>query len=181
MKERVNYKEGEFVDYRGQIHKFVVAAVSTNKIVEGNGGISITLYDESGWEEDEIDVNKALFIGVSICNPKDEYDFEKGKAIAYKKATRLKNLNQPMMISTRAGFINTEVVEALLDNIVKYIKKDPGSEISGYDEAKKKYLKKVEDDNFVLNSSENLVKLAENIKELTKKEKKDLERLISIK
>ena len=33
MKERVNYKEGEFVDYRGQVHKFVVAAVSTNRIV----------------------------------------------------------------------------------------------------------------------------------------------------
>lgn len=171
MKERVNYRDGEFVDYLGQTHKFVVAAVSTSDL-------DVIMYNT--YTDDDKIIPRGLFIGVSVCNPKDEYDEEMGKTIAYNKAVTLKNLNHPAIYTTRPGFINTDVVEALLDNIVRYIKKDPGSVISGYDDAKRKYLKKVEDDKFVSDSSEKLKDIAKSIKKLTPQENKDLNRLVNI-
>lgn len=180
MKEVVNYRKGEFVDYNGETHHFIVAAVSTTDVVM-NGSLWLTLYDgNTGHPIDAEEMTKGLFIGVSVCNPKDEFDEEKGKMIAYNKATNAKNLHHPAMFTTRPGYINTEVVEALLNNIVNYIKKDPGSVIAGYDEAKKKFLKKAKDQQFVDNSSKELRKLAEDIKALNNEDKKNLDRLISI-
>lgn len=180
MKEVVNYRKGEFVDYNGETHHFIVAAVSTTDVVM-NGSLWLTLYDgNTGHPVDAEEMTKGLFIGVSVCNPKDEFDEEKGKMIAYNKATNAKNLHHPAMFTTRPGYINTEVVEALLNNIVNYIKKDPGSVIAGYDEAKKKFLKKAKDQQFVDSSSKELRKLAEDIKALNSEDKKNLDRLISI-
>lgn len=179
MKEVVNYRKGEFVDYNGETHHFIVAAVSTTDLTDGS--LWLTLYgDRSVHSVDAEEMTKGLFIGVSVCNPKDEFDEEKGKMIAYNKATNVKSLHHPAMFTTRPGFINTEVVEALLNNIVNYIKKDPGSVIAGYDEAKKKFLKKAKDQQFVDNSSKELRKLAEDIKALNNEDKKNLDRLISI-
>ena len=180
MKEVVNYRKGEFVDYNGETHHFIVAAVSTTDVVM-NGSLWLTLYDgNTGHPVDAEEMTKGLFIGVSVCNPKDEFDEEKGKMIAYNKATNAKNLHHPAMFTTRPGYINTEVVEALLNNIVNYIKKDPGSVIAGYDDAKKKFLKKAKDQQFVDSSSKELRKLAEDIKALNNEDKKNLDRLISI-
>lgn len=179
MKEVVNYRKGELVDYNGETHHFVVAAVSTTDICEGS--LWLTLYDNrEGDIVDEEELTKGLFIGVAVCNPKDEFDEEKGKMIAYNKATNAKNLHHPAMFTTRPGYINTEVVEALLNNIVNYIEKDPGSVIAGYDDAKKKFLKKAKDQQFVDSSSKELKKLAEDIKALSSEDKKNLDRLISI-
>lgn len=174
-KEIVNYKNGEFVDYMGNTHKFVVAAVSTS-----NFDISLNLYNDFGDFVEERSVPKGIFIGIAICNPKDEFDLEKGKMIAYNKAVGMKNLNHPAMYSARPGFINTEVVDALLNNIVNYVKKDPGSVIEGYDDAKKKYMKKLADQEFLSNSSETLKKLATDIKSLTSEEVVDLNKLIEL-
>ena len=179
MKEVVTYGKGEFVDYLGETHPFIVAAVSTTDITEEGQSLWLSLYDEYG-PLDEEPLNKALFIGVAICNPKDEFDEEKGKAIAYNKAVNAKSLHHPAMFSTRPGYINTDVVNALVNNIINYIKKDPGSVIAGYDIARKKYLKKIEDDKFVENSSKELVNLANAVKGLSKEEKKDLDKLINI-
>lgn len=178
MKEVVNYRKGEFVDYNGETHHFIVAAVSTTDITNGN--LWLTLYDDSGYSVDAEEITKGLFIGVAVCNPKDEFDEEKGKMIAYNKATNAKSLHHPAMFTTRPGYINTEVVEALLNNIVNYIQKDPGSVIAGYDDAKKKFLKKAKDQQFVDSSSKELKKLAEDIKALSSEDKKNLDRLISI-
>ena len=175
-KEVVTYKNGEFVDYMGNTHKFVVAAVSTS-----NFDISLNLYDDfADVVEQDHAVPKGIFIGVAICNPKDEFDEKKGKMIAYNKAVGVKDLNHPAMYSTRPGFINTEVVDALLNNIVNYVKKDPGSVIEGYDDAKRKYMKKLVDQEFLSNSSETLKKLATNIKSLTSEEVIDLNKLIEL-
>ena len=180
MKEVVNYRKGEFVDYNGETHHFVVAAVSTTDICE-DGSLWLTLYNNRDINPiDAEEMTKALFVGVAVCNPKDEFDEEKGKMIAYNKATNVKSLHHPAMFTTRPGFINTEVVEALLNNIVNYIKKDPGSVIAGYDDAKKKFLKKAKDQQFVDSSSKELKKLAEDIKALSNEDKKNLDRLISI-
>lgn len=175
-KEVVTYKNGEFVDYMGNTHKFVVAGVSTS-----NFDITMNMYDEYGDDADlDYLVPKGVFIGIAVCNPKDEFDEEKGKMIAYNKAVHVKNLNHPAMYSTRPGFINTAVVDALLDNIVNYISKDPGSVIPGYNDAEKKHAKKVEDELFVKNSSEELRNVAEKIKLLSKEDKNKLDKLVSL-
>ena len=179
MKEVVTYGKGEFVDYLGETHPFIVAAVSTTNVTNEGETLWLSLYDEYG-PLDEEPLNKALFIGIAVCNPKDEFDEEKGKTIAYNKAVNAKNLHHPAMFTTRPGYINTDVVNALVDNIINYVKKDPGSVIAGYDFAKKKYLKKIEDDKFVQNSSKELVNLASSIKNLSKEDKKNLDKLIDI-
>jgi len=82
---------------------------------------------------------KELSVGVSITNTKDSFNEEFGKKIAYSKA---KSNKKSFMLTNRPGFINEDVVNALLANYVKYIQKDPGSVIAGYDAAKKKYFEK---------------------------------------
>lgn len=183
MKEIVNYKSGEFVDYLGETHKFVVCAVSTKnfKDREGNEVFNVLRMETYDDYVDEMDFPRALFLGVSICNPKDEFDLEKGKIIAYNKATTIKDINHPAIYTTRPGFINTEVVEALLNNSVEYIKRDPGSVIPGYDKARKKYLKKREDELFLGTVNPEILDLAKSIKSLDKNSMEDLTRVLDIK
>ena len=183
MKEVVNYKSGEFVDYLGETHKFVVCAVSTKNLEDSEGNEVFNVLRMETYDDyiDEVDFPRALFLGVSICNPKDEFDLEKGKTIAYNKATTVKNINHPAIYTTRPGFINTEVVEALLNNSVEYIKRDPGSVIPGYDEARKKYLKKKEDEEFLASVNPEILDLANSIKSLNGNSKEDLARILDMK
>lgn len=183
MKEIVSYKNGEFVDYLGETHKFVVCAVSTKSLEDSEGNEVFNVLRMETYDDyvDEIDFPRALFLGVSICNPKDEFDLEKGKIIAYNKATTVKNINHPAIYTTRPGFINTEVVEALLNNSVEYIKRDPGSVIPGYDEARKKYLKKKENEEFLASVNPEILDLAKSIKSLDGNSKEDLARILDMK
>lgn len=183
MKEIVNYKVGEFVDYLGVTHKFVVCAVSTGNLKDSEGNEVFNVLRMETYDDymDELDIPRALFLGVSICNPKDEFDLEKGKTIAYNKATTIKDINHPAIYTTRPGFINTEVVEALLNNSVEYIKRDPGSVIPGYDEARKKYLKKLENEKFLASVNPEILDLAKSIKSLDKNSMEDLTRVLDIK
>jgi len=183
MKEVVNYKVGEFVDYLGGTHKFVICAVSTGNLEdsEGNEVFNVLRMETSDDYIDEMDFPRALFLGVAICNPKDEFDLEKGKMIAYNKAITVKNINHPAIYTTRPGFINTEVVEALLNNSIEYIKRDPGSVIPGYDEARKKYLKKKADEEFLASVNPEILGLAKSIKGLDENSKKDLTKVLNIK
>lgn len=174
MKEKVSYKIGQFTDYLGNVHKFVIAGVSTECPGREDTEIYITDYNH-----DE-EVAKALLIGVAICNPKDDFDEEKGKKIAYNKAINYKNLHHPALYTTRPGYINTEVVDALLNNVANYIAKDPGSVIPGYDESKKKFNKRAADAEFIANSSESLKNLASSIKELSEEDKENLAKLINL-
>lgn len=181
MKEIVNYRKGQFTDYVGNVHHFVVAAVSTTKPCDPDSDLYLTEYDNAyGDLIDGEPINKALLIGIAICNPRDEFDEEKGKKIAYNKAVNVKSLHHPAIYTTRPGYINTAVVEAVLDNIVNYIGKDPGSVIPGYNDAEKKHAKKIEDELFVQNSSEELLNIAENIKFLSTEDRKKLDKLVDL-
>lgn len=65
-------------------------------------------------------VLKKLYFGLSITNPTDSYDFEKGKMIAVGRA--LKPSKSLGSITTESKYmLNTEMVEALLDERVKFI------------------------------------------------------------
>lgn len=133
-KEKVVYKEGTFTNYEGKVQKFIICAIS--RVPEVNTCLSLPDNNEYMMEYygDEL---KELSVGVSITNTKDSFNEEFGKKIAYSKA---KSNKKSFMLTNRPGFINEDVVSALLTNYVKYIQKDPGSVIAGYDEAKKKYL-----------------------------------------
>ena len=130
MKTKIATIKDEFTDYRGKVHKFIVAAMSQ----EADGYLD--LYDEEGDVEDTVAIVKAVKIGVSVCNPNDEYDEGKGMRIAIGKAN---SSNDYALFSTIPGMINTVVVDSLLKQEAHFIKENPGRVIPGYLEEKTKY------------------------------------------
>lgn len=114
MKERVQYHTSEFIDYKGEKHIFTIAAVSQKA------------------PDCKI---KYLCIGVSICNPNDEYNESLGKAKAYARAKS----SVPALTALKPGIINTKVVTALLEQEADYLKDNPNLLIKGYDDCKQRY------------------------------------------
>ena len=138
MKEIVAYVYGSFNDYLGKEHKVVVCGITTPI---SNDDMSLLTYDENDFEE-YYDIQKVLTIGVSICNPVDEYNQEKGEMIAYGKA---KNLDTAIRLtSSRRGMFNTSTVNFILNDYLSYIERDPGSVIKGYDKARAIHIEKVD-------------------------------------
>lgn len=138
MKEIVTYRYGSFNDYKGQEHKVIVCALSAcvdNKdIIDG-----VSIYDgELDPYGVNVDITKILSFGVSICNPADNYSKEHGEVIAYNRAKKYTKC--PFLLSNHAGFFNTFTVDAIANNYLEYIQRDPGSIINGYDIAKQKFI-----------------------------------------
>ena len=134
MKEKIVTVISEFTDFRGKVHKFVVAAVSMPVDAE------IDIYGESeviDWTSAE----KAVKLGVAVCNPVDEYSEEKGKMIAINKA---RNSSDYALYATLPGMINTAVVNALVTQEVEFIKNNPARVIPGYLDEKEKFEKRQE-------------------------------------
>ena len=134
MKEKIVTVISEFTDFRGKVHKFVVAAVSMPVDAE------IEIYGESevvDWTSAE----KAVKLGVAVCNPVDEYSEEKGKMIAINKA---RNTSDYALYATLPGMINTAVVNALVTQEVEFIKNNPARVIPGYLDEKEKFEKRQE-------------------------------------
>lgn len=119
MKERVEYRVDSFVDFTGMERKFVMVALSQEVCAE------IALLSD-----------KCLSIGVSVCQPEDEFDENMGVQIALGKARKLHN---HALYSTDPGLINRGVVNALLDQEVAFFKQCPGKYLKGYDTAKAIY------------------------------------------
>ena len=132
MKEKIVTVISEFTDFRGEVHKFVVAAVSMPVDAE------VEIYDESE-VIDWTSVEKAVKLGVAVCNPVDEYSEEKGKMIAINKA---RNTSDYALYATLPGMINTAVVNALIKQEVEFIKNNPARVIPGYLDEKEKYEKR---------------------------------------
>lgn len=126
MKEIAEYLCDEFVDFEGNVHKFILCALSK-------------VDNECDVVKDEFIVPsvRTVTLGVSVCNVSDSYDEEFGKKIAYNRAASDKYI--PAIVSTIPGVINTLVVKALLRQEADYIKRDPNSVIAGYDEKAKKF------------------------------------------
>jgi hypothetical protein len=134
MKEKIVTVISEFADFRGKVHKFVVAAVSMPVDAE------IEIYGDSeviDWTSAE----KAVKLGVAVCNPVDEYSEEKGKMIAINKA---RSTSDYALYATLPGMINTAVVNALVAQEVEFIKNNPARVIPGYLDEKEKFEKRQE-------------------------------------
>ena len=130
MKQKIVTVVSEFTDFKGQIHKFVVAAVS--EPVDA----AIDIYGGEGSVYDYTDAQKVVKLGVAICNPVDKFGEEKGKMIAINKANQNGDY---ALYATLPGMINTAVVNALVNQEVEFIKANPGRVIPGYVDEKIKY------------------------------------------
>ena len=176
------YKNGVIVDFKGVEHPFIVCALSTSSFNEDpDYDVSLTVYDKDLNDYcNEAGLPRAVFIGVSVCNPGDEWNEEKGKMIAKAKAGGFK-FNKPYksaaLFATRAGLISTELVEALLTREVAHIQEDPESVIPGYNQMKAKYEQKLKEEEYVKDTPDNLVQIG---KELSKLSASDIERVIGV-
>ena len=130
VKNRIEYRIGEFTDFAGRTRKYVVAAVS--ELV--NCGCVTTMINTNLMMEEVV---KKLSLGFAICNPNDEWNEELGKRIALGKA-----IKHParVMYTSHAGMINTEVVNALINQEMKYAEKAPSTVFKGYETAEKKWI-----------------------------------------
>lgn len=149
MKEHVNVLKDSFVDYAGRIHHFVVAAV-TNGLVNESGRPPLIIYPDGIGASYTKEVEKGIRIGVSICNPEDEFVEKVGvlKAIA-----RARNC-LPVLYVTDPGYINETLVEAFLKQEAEYLKSNPDAYIRGYNDSKERYLKRKKMESLKENFSE---------------------------
>lgn len=134
MKQRYEVYVDSFVDYAGETHPFVIAAVSEDYT---DGIDCITILDD---EDMPIGIEKGLRLGVAICHPTDKFDEKIGTLKAIGRAEK----STPILYSAHSGCINTEVVRALLKQEAEYLKHNPNLFIKGYNEAKERYLKNKE-------------------------------------
>lgn len=162
MKEHVEVINDSFVDYAGKTHYFTIAAVSS--LLPRNGkelGMSshedntvtheVGIYVEDYGTDDYLcNVTKALRLGISMCNPTDEFDEKVGALKAIARARE----NEPSLLSVDPGTINTRVVRALLEQESEYLKHDPENFIEGYADMKARYEKRKEMEAMAENFSE---------------------------
>lgn len=158
---------GEFTDYKGLVHKIIVAATVEvlpyyrNHKTHENEEYSVSHYLESVGEDDYKIVRRALRLGVAVCNPEDNFDEEKGKNSAIGRAMN----SDPVLYASKSGIINSTLVDALLKQELDYVCANPDIIIPGYSESKERY--------------EYNQKMSKKIDELSDEEKKCLEILTS--
>lgn len=124
----------KFVDYAGKEHQFIIAAT---KVVFKDTGSPFVVKLTNGTGEVLGDVQAGLQIGVSICNPVDEFSEKVGtlKAIA-----RAKN-SDIALYAAHPGQISDNLIRTYLAQEAEYVKKNPEKYIKGYNDAKARFLK----------------------------------------
>lgn len=187
-KDIVMYKEGSFVDFQGLEHPFIVCALSTSSFNTEENSVELSCYDnENDILEGTMILPRAVFIGVSICNPGngadrpgDMWNEDKGKMIALAKARGFKTIapeKSAALFATRAGMISEPLVRALLAREVEHIKEDPECVIKGYNQMKARWEEKQEAAKYVEESPEELVELGSKLATLNES---DIARVINI-
>lgn len=149
MKEHIEYIIDSFTDFKGEVHHFVIAALSE---ILPTKTCQLEDAEEFG-EETEVlytvnsviadfgmwgycgSVEKTLKLGISICNPADEFDETIGK----RKALARARANDPVLWAAHSGVINTTMVKALLQQEAKYLKDNPENFIEGYADSKQRW------------------------------------------
>ena len=126
----------KFVDYAGKEHQFIIAAT---KVALKNTDSCSTFVVEltNGTGEGLGNVQVGLQIGVSICNPVDEFSEKVGtlKAIA-----RAKN-SDIALYAAHPGQMSDNLIRTYLAQEAEYVKKNPEKYIKGYNDAKARFLK----------------------------------------
>lgn len=179
-KDIVMYKNGSFVDFQGVTRQFVVCALSTSQFNNDMQEVYLTAYDDTGKVEGETLLPRAVFIGISVCNPLDKWDEEKGKMIALSKARGFKASapeKSAALFTTRAGMISEPLVNALLTREVEHIKDDPECAIKGYNQMKARWEEEQEMAKYLEETPEDLLELG---KKLATLEESDIARVINV-
>lgn len=152
-----------FIDYKGDEHNVVLCALSQTP--EEYDEDSLMVVWSNGYDIDENadichNVFRTVSLGVAICCPADKKVFseEIGKKIALNRAEKA----IPKFVSLEPGVINTTLVKAFLEQEMAYIKKCPEKFIEGYEEAMKRYNKKLNLDKTVKNLSQEEAEVVES-------------------
>ena len=174
------YKNGSFIDFQGVTRQFVVCALSTSSFNTDEQEVAITTYEGKGFLVGEVVSPRAVFIGVSVCNPQDQWNEEKGKMIALAKARGFK-LDAPeksaALFATRAGLISEEMINAILDREVQHVIDVPESVIKGYGKMKARWEEEQEMKKYVEETPDNLKALSAELNKLSTAE---IERVINV-
>lgn len=179
-KDVVMYKNGSFVDFQGVTRQFVVCALSTSSFNTDEHGVSIVVYDENGYAIGDVESPRAVFIGISVCNPQDQWNEEKGKMIALAKAKGFKPdapEKSAALFATRAGLISEGMVKAILDREVQHVIDVPESVIKGYGQMKARWEEEQEMKKYVEETPENLKAISAELNKLTSEQ---IERVINV-
>lgn len=179
-KDIVMYKNGSFVDFQGVTRQFVVCALSTSQFNNDSQDVYLTIYDGDGVIQSELALSRAVFIGISVCNPQDEWNEEKGRMIALSKAKGFKASapeKSAALFTARAGMISEPLVNALLTREVEHVKDDPGYVIKGYNQMKTKWEEKQEMQKYLEETPTELLEIGSKLATL---KEEDIARVINV-
>lgn len=145
-KEIVQYATGKFKHFDGQVREFIVCMVSTSPIAmlipTDYDGVMISANVTAAVTETSEFITKwkrYVNFGISVRNPRDEYNEGIAKKIAYGKASSKKGYS---VAFDHMALMSTEVANALLNNFVSRVSNDPSLAIENYEAQKEAYLKK---------------------------------------
>ena len=145
-KEIVQYTTGKFKHFDGQDREFIVCMVSTSPIAmlipTDYDGVMISSNVTAAVTETSEFITKwkrYVNFGISVRNPRDEYNEGIAKKIAYGKASSKKGYS---VAFDHMALMSTEVANALLNNFVSRVSNDPSLAIENYEAQKEAYLKK---------------------------------------
>lgn len=147
MKQYTEIIKDSFVDFAGNPHYFTIVAIS----IPTDG--EVTIYNDNPYYDGcPYNITKGLKIGISICNPDDEYDEELGEQKAIKKALK----SDFAIVTSNSGLVSTPMVQAILHKEAEYLKNNPEKYIKGYKTAKLRWEedKKMEELNNSFSDSE---------------------------
>lgn len=116
--KKIVYKTGVFTDFTGMEREVIFCAISV--------------------DEGKDSPIKMLNIGIAVQNPKDARNTELGKTIASGKALKPKS-SVGRILTDNKGFINTKVVNALLEQEFEYFRTNPGAYLASYNKDKALY------------------------------------------
>jgi hypothetical protein len=164
-KDVAMFEKGVIVDFAGIEHPFIVCALSTSNFQTEEHSVEIVSYDNDAMEIDSLIIPRAVFIGISVCNPGsglksgDEWNEEKGKLIALNRAKGFKAdkiEKSAALFATRGGLISEPLVKAILQKEVQHVIEDPEYAIKGYNQMKLRYEREQERKKYIDESPDNL-------------------------
>lgn len=142
MKQDVtDYLVDSFIDYEGKEHKIVACALTqtpadtdSTMVVGWMDNKDNIMYID---DDDYAEVCRIITVGISVCNPVDKFDLEKGKQNAFNKATH--DPKCPAIYTKNKGIASKALVDAFLKHEVNYFKENPQWIIKGYNQKKEAY------------------------------------------
>lgn len=138
------FKTGEFIDFKGKLHKFTVCALVlrfSDLVLAYLDPHTLNLVEfKKGGHF--MESSHLIVFGVSFCCPQDMSNYKEslGKEIAFNRAKSVK-IPAKRWIALN-GSISESFMEEVLKGEVEYVQNHPEKFIKGYKEEKEKHLKK---------------------------------------